>query len=718
MSSRKQKAPEGAAPPSTSNPITDPRFAGIATDPRFRLPSKKHTHVKLDSRFSRLLKDDDFVKKAKVDRYGRKIESDKGRKEIERLYKLEDEDGEEIDGVDDDEEVQEELARVSKARDPAREGGFSQSSSDEESEESDEEEEEEIEIEEEDDFGLDGQEQIPMGEVTSRLAAVNMDWDNIRAVDLMAVASSFLPPDGRIENVTIYPSEFGRERMEREELEGPPRELFKSKSKSKALEPNMDEEDEEDGDSEDEEERIKKRLQAGEKAEDVNSNDLRKYQLERLRYYYAVMTTSSPSVAQVLHEALDGHEYLTSANFFDLRFIPDDVSFDTDKPREGEVCDRVPDGYRPRDFVTDALTRSKVKLTWDEDDVDRKDAMKKAFSRGEIEEMDLKAYIGSDSSSDEDEEEEDLDGDAEAAETMSVVSKRSKADKAAEMRAKLGLSDVPTKRKGKEDKPVGDMQITFSSGLSNNLKGSVFENEPEETTVEKYVRKEKERKAKRKEKLKAEREGKTLDEVQAEAAKEDGNDEAGAEEDGFNDPFFDDPVAAAKDQRKKAKAVEKARQRAEEAANAEKKAEEAKQLELLMLDEQDPGSKVQHFDMKEIVKAEKDKKKRKQKKKGKKGEQPVAEDSFKVDTSDPRFAQLFDSHEFAIDPTNPRFKETRGMKALLDEGRKKRDRGRREVDEEEVVRERGGKKAKVQQSVGGDEELQRLVQKVKGKVRA
>jgi len=713
MSSLKQKAPKGAAPPSSSNPITDPRFAGIATDPRFRLPSKKHTHVKLDSRFSRLLKDDDFVKNAKVDRYGRKIESDKGRKEIERLYKLVDEDGEEIDGVDDDEEVQEELARVSRSRDPAREGGFSDSSSDEESEVSDVEEEEQIGVEEEDEFGLDGQEQIPIGEVTSRLAAVNMDWDNIRAVDLMAVASSFLPPDGKLENVTIYPSEFGRERMEREELEGPPKDLFKSRGKGKVSKRDMDE-DEEDEDSEDEEERIKKRLQAGAKAEDVNSNDLRRYQLERLRYYYAVITTSSSSVAQVLHEALDGHEYLTSANFFDLRFIPNDVTFETDKPREGEVCDRIPDGYKPRDFVTDALTRSKVKLTWDEDDVDRKDAMKKAFSRGEIEEMDLKAYIGSDSSSDEDEEEEEeLNGNAEAAETMSMVSKRSKADKAAEMRAKLGLSDVPTKRKSKEDKPVGDMQITFSSGISNNQKVSVFENEPEETTVEKYVRKEKERKAKRKDKLKAEREGKTIEEVQAEAAQEDGNAEAAAEDDGFNDPFFDDPVAAAKDQRKKAKAAEKARQRAEEAANSEKKAEEAKQLELLMLDEQDPSGKVRHFDMKDIVKAEKDKKKRKQKKKGKKGEQSVVEDSFKVDTNDPRFAQLFDSHEFAIDPTNPRFKGTGGMKALLDEGRKKRDRGRGEEDEAE----RDGKKAKVQ-NVGGDEDLQRLVQRMKGKAKA
>lgn len=51
---------------------------------------------------------------------------------------------------------------------------------------------------------------------------------------------SFVPKGGAIKSVTIYPSEFGKERMQKEEIEGPPRELFKSKKKK-----------EEDSDSED-----------------------------------------------------------------------------------------------------------------------------------------------------------------------------------------------------------------------------------------------------------------------------------------------------------------------------------------------------------------------------------------------------------------------------------------------------------------------------------
>ena len=54
-----------------------------------------------------------------------------------------------------------------------------------------------------------------------RLAVCNMDWDKLRAVDLFALANSFKPPQGAVERVSIYVSDFGKERLEREEREGP-----------------------------------------------------------------------------------------------------------------------------------------------------------------------------------------------------------------------------------------------------------------------------------------------------------------------------------------------------------------------------------------------------------------------------------------------------------------------------------------------------------------
>lgn len=669
----------------------DSRFANFESDARFRLPSKKHTKTKLDPRFSRLRSDPDFYNKATVDKYGRKISKDAGKKALERQYD-EESDEEELEGPQAekrDKSVLKELERVQEEGfDPIRDGGLESSSDESSSDEEEEEIEEQVEL-----AGDDNE--VPTGDISSRLAAVNMDWDNIRASDIMAVANSFVPADGRILNVVIYPSEFGMERMQREEIEGPPREIFASTANKN--EDNVttldDVSDASDVSDAEDEEQVKEGLQQGDNGEEFDSTKLRSYQLDRLRYYYAVITCSSANVAKSIYDNLDGREYLTSANFFDLRFVPDGTEFDQDPNDE---CTKLPDGYKPNEFTTDALTHSKVKLTWDAEDTTRKEVQKRAFSRKEIDENELKAYLGSDSESSEDEEE------------------AAKTDKAASLRAALGLEapSKSSKSKGtsssKRDrdfpKPEGEMQITFSGGLLGEGKGgSVFENEIplNETTMEKYVRKEKERKAKRKERMKAKKEGRDPDAEIEEVTT------AGADgDDPFNDPFFasdgeDVEKAERKADNRSKRAKKREEKEAEEAANA---AERAK-LELLMADDED--NKMRHFNMNEIEKAEK------AKKKGKKGRKnaPVVEDNFKIDTSDPRFAKLYESHEFAIDPTNPRFKETSGMKALLEEGRKKRKQGR-EGDEPE--QDRHSKKSK-KVDEGGDVDIKKLAARVKAK---
>ena len=330
MTDRKQMQTTGRS----DKGVSDPRFASISTDPRYRLPSTKNARVGVDKRFSRMFKDDDFTRKAKVDRYGRTINKDVGSKSLKGLYKqaeaeeqsdeeeAEDdvsrvgkgvrpkkreialtsasEDEEESDEVDDDSRIQAELERLDGRRDPAREGGFSSSSEESSSEEEDE-EDDEVVAELPDEASSHA---VPMGEVSSRIAIVNLDWDNMRATDLLAVAQSFVPSDGGgIKQVSIYPSEFGKERMEREELEGPPREIFTNRE--------GDAEQEEE-DSEEEEDRIKKQLLKGDDGEEFDSAKLRQYQLDRLRYHYAVVTCDSNSTAKALYDAMDGREYLLS----------------------------------------------------------------------------------------------------------------------------------------------------------------------------------------------------------------------------------------------------------------------------------------------------------------------------------------------------------------------------------------------------------------------
>ena len=129
----------------------------------------------------------------------------------------------------------------------------------------------------------------------------------------------------------------------------------------------------------------------------------------------------------------------------------------------------------------------------------------------------------------------------------------------------------------------------------------------------------------------------------------------------------------------------------------------------------DKGDEVRHFDMREIEKAEKQAKRKGKKGKDKKSKSQDAEadgagERFEVETQDPRFKALFESHEYAIDPTNPKYKGTEGMKALLEEGRKKRKR----VDLDEAVAEvKTGKKAR--DGAKGDDELNGLVARLKGK---
>ncbi|KAI1491655.1 hypothetical protein F5X96DRAFT_630420 [Biscogniauxia mediterranea] len=697
---------------SSANATGDSRFANFESDPRFRLPSKHRSKTTLDKRFSRLLKDDDFIASAKVDKYGRKLKSDNKKKALQSIYRAEDDEDKE---VEDDDVVRRELEKADAKYDPARDGGFSSSESDTGSDDDEEEED-----------GGDGgaaevtpsanmqrlrdeEADVERGEVTKRIAIVNLDWDHIKSADLMALFSSFAPKGGRIERVSIYPSEFGKERMQREELEGPPREIFKKDAKGEG----EDEESEagseydsegDDNDDDDDDEKIKNELIEEGDDKDFDHDALRSYQLDRLRYYYAVMVCSDPATAEKIYQSTDGTEYQTSSNFIDLRFIPDDVTFD-DEPRD--ECTSLPSDYKPTEFTTDALQHSKVKLTWDTnpDDVARRENMKKAFSasRSELEENDLRTYLASDS--------EDDDGPQEEVEELvDEQPKLSKKElKAQRLREALGLGTEPSAKSSKASNvgPVGEMEITFTPALMGK-DDKTKEPEAEETTVEKYMRKERERKARRKEKAVAKRNG-VSDETN------NGDRPAEPEEDlGFDDPFFtiDEPVKTSKSSQRK---EERRKKREEKEADAAEKAAQKAQLEKLMADDNKDKERLDHFNMDEITRAEKRKFK-----KGKKGKKEVVDhgglqEDFKMDVKDDRFKAVFESHEFAIDPSNPKFKATQAMKDLLEEGRKKRKTNPDAFDEEQRNREKA-KKQKTKKTTNDD--LNSLVESVRKKVRS
>lgn len=227
------------------------------------------------------------------------------------------------------------------------------------------EDEEEVELaeDEEEEEGVDA---------TTRIAAVNLDWDHLRASDLFTIFNSFIKapqnvkdaasakPVGKLLSVRIYPSEFGKERMAQEDEAGPGGGIFKTaavtkpKSKTQQIRNKESEaEDSADDDEameEDENDDAKSLSDDGLDAElddlemisdvesevsdagsdDIDMTKLRQYQLERLRYYYAIATFTTVEAAQIAHDQLDGTEFERTANIMDLSYVPEGMEFDED----------------------------------------------------------------------------------------------------------------------------------------------------------------------------------------------------------------------------------------------------------------------------------------------------------------------------------------------------------------------------------------------------
>ncbi|KAI8352103.1 hypothetical protein BD560DRAFT_450003 [Blakeslea trispora] len=617
-------------------PVTnDPRFSRVHNDPRFVRPKKKDMKVTIDKRFASMMTSKEFSSGPRVDKYGRRLDQDTAEKELKRFYELDEQEASDDDYSDEDKTVEqleaelaadeenledeeseeeEDLETTKKFYDPMR-GRGEISSSDEDDTDASEEEEDEEEEEEEEESNV---KHIPEGEETSRLALVNMDWDKIKAVDILKVLNGFKPDTGVIQRVSIYPSEFGKERLKQEETQGPPSEIFKS-VKSQANESESESEEEEIT----AETMIKNQLEEG-NGQDFDQDALRKYQLDRLKYYYAVIECDSPQTAKVIYKTCDNTEYESSANFFDLRYIPDDMKFDEDEPKE--VATVAPENYTPSKFQTDALRRTKVSLTWDEDDMDRYQVTRRDFTKDDLKDLDFDIYLAS--SDEEEDEEEDLDALREKYKKLLGGSKNTAFEDKVE----------------EDDQDEGDMEITFTPGLSEAAGALVKDQEEqdkEETSIQTYLRKQKEK-----------RKAKKAAKQQTEEA-----DASDMDEETANDPFFKEAMVEMEEEglvdNKKEKKKSKKRASKEE---REQKARERAELELLM----DDDGKGEGFNMKEVLKQEKMEKK---KKKGKKVE--FQQDDFEIDVQDPRFAAVQESHHFAIDPTNPQFKKTKSMQKLM-----------------------------------------------------
>lgn len=224
-----------------------------------------------------------------------------------------------------------------------------------------------------------------------RLALQNYDWAKLRAGDLMITFCSFLPPGGRLERVTVYPSDFGLQKLRQEELEGPG-DIFKPEDAAQEAPPAKAKQPRKAAAQAQKPRRQTDAAEwvAGDDAETgLDLNKLRRYERERLKYYYAVLDFDSPATADAVFEACNGYELEKTGIKVDLRAVPDDLDF-PHPPKE--TCTEKPSQATALNFLNRALTHTSVTCTWDEPDRDNK-RNELLFKDGIADQLDLDDYI-------------------------------------------------------------------------------------------------------------------------------------------------------------------------------------------------------------------------------------------------------------------------------------------------------------------------------------
>jgi hypothetical protein len=179
----------------------DARFAHLINNPRFKKLPQKEAKVKIDGRFKSMFKDKKFKVKYSVDKYGRQV-NNSSTDDLKKYYEQSSEESSEEEDVKDEEsddgnaiiEGGQSLPDTVKSKlknlevDYIRGEGLLQSdSSDEESSD----EEPEVFIDHV--WGELDHDAERTEDSSKRIACMHMDWDRIRAVDIMMMCNSFIP---------------------------------------------------------------------------------------------------------------------------------------------------------------------------------------------------------------------------------------------------------------------------------------------------------------------------------------------------------------------------------------------------------------------------------------------------------------------------------------------------------------------------------------------
>lgn len=569
------------------------------------------------------------------------------------------------------------------------------------------------------------------------LVVTNMDWENIRAVDVFVIMSSFVPP-GSVKGVQVYQSDFGMEQMARDKLYGPSNIWRKKTKDSKKRNSNANSEDENESEDDNDsrsyagshdesgkgsdESRDAIGLQIEEESTMVESDfdpeKLRAYEASKLKYYFAIVEFTESGHADIAYREVDGMEFEHSSAAVDLRTIPADTVQDVvdGRPLRDEATS-VPGNYEPPDFVVSALQQTNVQCTWDQGDTERERKLTSYNNWQSMEEMDdLKAYLASDASSDEnDSDHSDDEGHR----------------KGSRMRALLGLDDSDDdgdKSDGNRQKSIFTEEDQQDEGGDGDDNDDADEEEGMSKSI-KYFPGQQQLQEKIRSKLDSKEEAKELTpwEKYQEKRKQKRRERRQV---GRGSKKNDSDVDFSKINQERDVSNRKNRGSSfdhdDESSTDDPKLKEKRtteQLELLLAGEHNEELE-RDFNIRGIQRLEKNKDKKftgSRKRKEAKVTSDVAGTDFKVNVQDDRFKAVLDGADdrFGIDKTDPNYKDTSAMREILSEQINRRKKKRQKMMSSDDTQKSANKAVPVDVSVddpkksSGANALSSLVKRMK-----
>ena len=135
-----------------------------------------------------------------------------------------------------------------------------------------------------------------------------------------------------VAKVEIYPSLFGLERMKNDSLYGPPKEMLDQAEIKLKKKKGGKYDDVDDFVSDEEKEKL-----------GFNSSKMRKYELQKMKYFYAIIHCNSKKTARKIYEEYNDFEFEMSNIRLNLSYVADELKFEQ---KVKEVASEIPAGYK------------------------------------------------------------------------------------------------------------------------------------------------------------------------------------------------------------------------------------------------------------------------------------------------------------------------------------------------------------------------------------